>query len=146
MPGSTGYNGVGDRERIRISPTLVEISDGKTFATANITSVTTGVIEQARPSPGCQVALIVLGALNGVVGLVAAGVGSTGVAAFFLLVGCVLPVGIGVAWLKALKTPPPIYVLKICSAAGEEEAMRSYDRQEIATAADRLKRAIAQRG
>lgn len=90
-----------DQGGITVTTTLITLAGGKTYATANVTSVSTEVIQE---SGGC----------------------------------CLL------ALFSALT--PKHYVLKIATAAGETEGMRSRDKALIESVSRAIMQAIASRG
>jgi hypothetical protein len=55
-------------------------------------------------------------------------------------------IALGALWLKSVKAPPTIFVLKIASAAGEVEGLRSYDANLINAVAAAITQAITHRG
>ncbi|MBP8952467.1 MAG: hypothetical protein KBI47_08760 [Armatimonadetes bacterium] len=133
-----------ESDGISVTSTLVTLMGGKTYATANITSVSTEKVTPPPRSVGCQIILIIIGALGvlGAFGVMGGDVGS-GFGALVVSGGVLAG---GIFWLKATKTPQPTYVLKIASASGEAEGMRSSDRQLIADVSSAIMKAIAARG
>ena len=129
---------------ILVTSARVRLHGGKTFATANITSVSTEIKEYPAPSkqgPGCVIAA---GALLGLGGLGSLG-SSSGGSIFGLLFGAAV-VFAGIQWLKSIKKPKPDYILMIGSASGEAEGMRSKDKALIERASNAINDAIIARG
>jgi len=134
-----------NQQGVLVTRSLVQLAADKTFATANITSVSTGTIQLPRPSPGCQIALIVAGAFGALIGFGIMLGRHVGAGFLTLLLIGAAPIAAGAFWLRSIKTPAPIYVLKIASAAGEVEGMRHYDMQLVQGVAAAIMRAIASR-
>ena len=124
---------------ISVTSTLVTLAGGKTYATANITSVTTEVEE---PEAGCAQGLMGCGGFVALVGLILMCSGEAGGGFVVLLLAAGVIVG-GVHWRKSLR---PQYVLKIASAAGEVEGMRSPDRELVESVNTAIRQAISVRG
>ena len=131
---------------VSVTSTLVALSGGKTYATANITSVSTAVVPAPPPNIGCPIVLLAIGAFGAMIGLLTMVLGEVGggLLALFFLGG--VPIGGGILWLVNTKKPVETYALMIASAAGETEGMRSADRAFVARVADAILRAIAARG
>jgi hypothetical protein len=136
---------------VLVTNTRVQLGGGKTFALANVTSVSTQIIQPPAPprSPaaGCATTLIAVGVIGALLGLVGMG-GSVGGGLLVLLIFGALPIWLGVLWLRSARPKPtkPEYALMIGSASGEREGMRSADPDLIARIADAINAAIVSRG
>jgi len=130
---------------VLVTSARIEFPGGKTFATANVTSVSTEVVQPPKQSAGCQTLLIVAGVLGALFSLVVMQHGAgTGLLLLLLIGGA--PIALGVWWLTKLKPPLPTHVINISSASGEVEGMRSTDRQLIEHITGAIKDAIVARG
>lgn len=113
---------------------LRAILPGKTYAMANITSVST-FTQPANTAPG--VIMAILGALIVLPGIVVSE-----------MRGCSFTVGIamliiGIAIAAAAKN---VYWVRIGSASGETNALRSEDHDYVARVVDAINEAIVRRG
>lgn len=106
----------------------------KTYAMANITSVSMGEIPANR-TPGIVIALIGLAILA-----CSASGGSDGIAG---IIGGLVVAGFGAFLAYAVKTQ---YVVKIGSASGESNALTSNDREYIQKIVNAINEAIIKRG
>ncbi|HOF87608.1 MAG TPA: DUF6232 family protein [Armatimonadota bacterium] len=139
-----------ETSEILITNARIRLQGGKTFATANVTSVSTQIVEYPQPpepSKKGPIIMIIIGALIGLSSL--GNFGSNAGGAFFgLLIGAGLVFG-GIQWYKSLKAPErerPDYLLMIGSASGELEGMRSKDQALIARVAEAINQAMIARG
>lgn len=114
------------------------ILDGKTFAMANITSVSWATEQPKRLWP---VAMLVLGGLVAVVGLAVWIAGDSSMLSCTGLAGFVAV--IGGLWLFAAK---PKHVVVIGSASGESRALVTGDLAQAKRVAAAMNEAIVQRG
>ncbi len=134
-----------NREGVVVTTARVTLWEGKTYSTANITSVRTDVIPPPPVSTGCQTTLIVIGVIGCLIGFgVMTSSVSSGLATLLFAGG--VPLALGILWLKSLKRPLPTYRVLISSAAGEQEALRSENQAFIADVANAIIGAIAMRG
>jgi len=106
----------------------------KTYAMANITSVSMGEIPANR-TPGILVAVIGLAILA-----CSASAGSDGAGG---IIGGLVVAGFGAFLAYAAKTQ---YVVKIGSASGESNALTSKDREHIQKIVNAINEAIIKRG
>jgi len=127
-----------------ITNARIRLQGGKTFSTANVTSVQTTIHEYPEPSKAGPIWLIVIGIFFGLGGFGSIG-SSLGGGFFLLLIAAALILG-GVMWIKSIVREKPDYILMIGSASGETEGMRSKDQSLIARVSDAINDAIVARG
>jgi hypothetical protein len=112
---------------------LRTVLHGKTYAMANVTSVST-FTEPAKKAPG-----IVLAVIGGL--LVLSGLPGGDLQGCFLTIGLpLLVVGIAAAWLAK-----DVYWIRIGSASGEANALSSRDHGYIARIVNAMNEAIVRR-
>ena len=111
---------------------------GTTYSTANITSVST---TQTPASSGCAFAVIGLGCLGFISGLLFVSSGES--AAILALVFWVLMIAAGIFWLRKLR---PTYHVILASASGESKALDSKDEAFVTQFADAVNEALVHRG
>jgi hypothetical protein len=121
-----------------VTPTLATLDGGKTFAIANLTSVSIAVDDTLS---GWRVGLVVVGGLLLLLGVLFLGVRERG--GFASLALGVVALTAGILWVKSSK---PDYVLTLVSAAGEAQGVRSKSRQLIEAVSSAITHAIAARG
>ena len=120
-----------DDKGVRITNTRAIISN-TTYAMANITSVSMGVIQ---PGIGFQAFLIIAGVL--LAGICAAGKAWAGT-----VIG-VIVAALAVWWLTTLK---PTYTVQIGSASGSAHAIQSKEMQYIQRVVNAMNEAFIKRG
>lgn len=130
---------------VLVTNTRIQFAGGKTFATANITSVWNEVIQPEKPSTGGPVKVIAAGCLGALFGLIGMGGSALGGFMILLLFGAA-PIALGILWLRSIRQPEPWHVIKIGSASGEQEGMRATDRRVIAEITEAINKAIVARG
>ncbi len=137
-----------DEGEILVTNARIRLQGGKTFATANVTSVATKVRQLEAPpapskqGPGCLIAFGVMWALIGLGNL-------SSVTGFVVLAISAALIYGGWQWMSSLKAPArpnPEYVLMIGSASGESEGMVSMDEALVARISDAINDALISRG
>ncbi|QQR73349.1 MAG: hypothetical protein IPJ17_17960 [Holophagales bacterium] len=112
---------------------------GKTYSTANITSVT----KRFTPaSSGCAITLLVVGALGMLLGLGMMTSKSFGAGLGQLIVAGAVAAG-GYFWFRSLK---PTYHVVLSSASGEGTALSSKDGAAIDAIVNAISQALIERG
>lgn len=127
-----------DENNIFISNTRVILS-GTTYATANLTSVSTRFTPASK---GCAVLLTILAALMVLGSLGPLFSKDFGAGLLMLLVSGGL-VAAGIAWLRSLK---PTYHVILASASGQQQGLSSKDHDLINRVTSAISAAITQRG
>lgn len=129
---------------VLVTTARISLHGGKTYATANVTSVSTKIREYSNPSKRGPLILMGIGILLALGGLSSIGGNFVG-GALWTLVGAALAYG-GFLWFKSIKKPKPDYILLIGSASGESEGMEAKDEELIGRVADAINKAIVARG
>ena len=120
-----------------VSNTRVNIG-GQTYATANITAVSSKTIP---PSKRGAIVLIIIGAIFAMIGFGSFSA-SVGAGIVLLIIAGIFLAG-GILWLRSLK---PTYTVMVGSAGGEKEALSSKDGEIIDGVVAAINDAIIARG
>lgn len=141
---SSGEQEVFQEGDILVSTARIRLHGGKTYSTANVTSVSTKITEYPNPSKQGPVVLMGIGGVLGLIGLGSLGDNVVG-GAFWVLVAAAVVYG-GFLWFRRIRKPEPDYILLIGSASGESEGMQSKDKGLIQRVAEAINEAIVARG
>lgn len=127
-----------DEANIYVSNTKVVLA-GTTYATANITSVSTRFTPASK---GCAIILTILGVLM-TLGSLGAVFSKDFAAGLMMFLVCAGITAAGIAWLRSLK---PTYHVILASASGEREGMSSKDHSLVERVIAAITAAITHRG
>ena len=130
---------------VLVTNSRVQFPGGKTFATANITSVWNEVEEPKVPSKMGMGCLIACGCITGFLGLVFTAESLHGGLLVMLLFGAG-PVALGILGMRRINKAQRWHIIRIGSASWEQEGMRSTDAQLIAQVTEAINKAIVARG
>lgn len=134
------------QEGVLITSQRAEFS-GKTFAMANITSVSMSATEQTHETGcGCFLLLAALAAIPIGLGVNFFEEGSNfAVGVVLMIIGIAWVIGMFVQFMREKPTKTYKYAVNLTSASGETKALESSNEQQVATIVEAIKQAIVER-